>query len=406
MMKNIVFTIHNYSGAQTYANQLKTYLSTKKDVNLYIIYLGDPSYKEFTVFKDTEYNLVSFYFPPSGKRNFEIYSKRAVDLLSIWLKSSENIILHLNSPYQNWFCHYFKLKFNAKVVYTLHFLLSKYTEYHLKNNDIEQFNDINGAKEIIEGCDRLICVTSFAKEMINKYYKSSYDKTHLIYNGCNIGICKQLKSSQSKVELRTKYGFGEKDVILLYVGRIDDSKGCDVLIKSVLNLIHKVNNLKLVVVGGGNYKMCLNQVGLNCSKILFTGYLDSNTLGDLYKIVDIGIIPSLWEQCSYVALEMMSYRLPVIYSDVPGLNEIFGDSELNVKIAVNVDKSKHNLKINLESLEGAILKLACDENLRLRLANNMYKIWESRFKTEIMGELVYDLYDSISLESKQIRNGR
>lgn len=45
---------------------------------------------------------------------------------------------------------------------------------------------------------------------------------------------------------------------------------------------------------------------------------------ELYQIVDLGILPSFFEQCSYVAIEMMMFGLPfVAYTMQGGLKDMF-----------------------------------------------------------------------------------
>ena len=50
-------------------------------------------------------------------------------------------------------------------------------------------------------------------------------------------------------------------------------------------------------------------------------------------MVDVGIVPSFVEQCSYTAIEMMCFGLPLIVSDVEGLKEIVpGNCGLKIKV--------------------------------------------------------------------------
>ena len=45
-------------------------------------------------------------------------------------------------------------------------------------------------------------------------------------------------------------------------------------------------------------------------------------LYELYAIVDVGIVPSVYEEFGYVAGEMMLNKLPIIVSETSGLKEI------------------------------------------------------------------------------------
>ena len=47
----------------------------------------------------------------------------------------------------------------------------------------------------------------------------------------------------------------------------------------------------------------------------YIGYLQKNELEKWYQLVDIGVLPSYSEQCSYTGIEMMMYSLPIVASD-------------------------------------------------------------------------------------------
>ena len=60
--------------------------------------------------------------------------------------------------------------------------------------------------------------------------------------------------------------------------------------------------------------------------VKFTGWLDQKALGELYRTVDICVVPSVWpEPFGIVALEAMACEKPVIVSRVGGLQHIVDD---------------------------------------------------------------------------------
>ena len=75
-------------------------------------------------------------------------------------------------------------------------------------------------------------------------------------------------------------------------------------------------------------------------KIYFTGELNSDELNSLYEIADIGIHPSLNEQCSFSVLEMMKYGLPIIGYDLSGMSCLINHNLNGTKISL-----KKNIKI-------------------------------------------------------------
>ena len=59
--------------------------------------------------------------------------------------------------------------------------------------------------------------------------------------------------------------------------------------------------------------------------MIYIGYLQKNELEKWYQLVDIGVLPSYSEQCSYTGIEMMMYSLPIVASDGFGVRNMFHD---------------------------------------------------------------------------------
>lgn len=84
--------------------------------------------------------------------------------------------------------------------------------------------------------------------------------------------------------LKHKLLFRENDLIILYVGRLDPSKGLDLLISSFYNVTAKLDNAHLIIVGDGDYDTYIKKCFSIRNKITFTGKI---TKENLYgKIID------------------------------------------------------------------------------------------------------------------------
>ncbi len=85
---------------------------------------------------------------------------------------------------------------------------------------------------------------------------------------------------------------------------------------------------RLAVVGStGNWDFVRKSCYPVLSKIHFTGALSPEEVDKWYQIADIGLLPSYTEQCSYVGLEMIAHRLPVVASDGFGVRCMFQKQE-------------------------------------------------------------------------------
>jgi len=113
-----------------------------------------------------------------------------------------------------------------------------------------------------------------------------------------------------------------KKPIILFVGRIDDPrKGLDVLIKA-FKLILKEIDSQLVIVGKGNHTIYKNLVDPIKDKIVFTGYIDDNTLKKIYSICDVYVCPSHLEGFGLTILEALAAGKPVVATNVGAIPEL------------------------------------------------------------------------------------
>ena len=97
-------------------------------------------------------------------------------------------------------------------------------------------------------------------------------------------------------------------------------------------------------------------------KIDILGTVSFNELKELYTTNTIGVIPSLHEQCSYVAIEMSMFGMPMIVSDVDALSEMFEDEVNALRIPLVFDED-FGLELDEEKLADAIIRLIDDEAL-------------------------------------------
>lgn len=96
--------------------------------------------------------------------------------------------------------------------------------------------------------------------------------------------------------------------------------------------------------------------------IKLLGHVDYSRLQELYKSADIGLISSLFEQCSYVALEMMMHGLPVVYSGIEELREVFGyNDNMNVPVKFTIYSG---LGLDVDLFADKIMKLMDSQDLR------------------------------------------
>jgi len=157
---------------------------------------------------------------------------------------------------------------------------------------------------------------------------------------------------------RKEAGLKEDDLFLLSVGRLVYQKAHSVLIQSMPALLEEFPNLKLGICGDGTLRKKLTvqigELGLSES-VKLLGIWD-NVTGFL-AVADIFVLPSRWEGLPIALLEGMSAGLPVVATNVEGVDEVVEDGEHGFLVPVE----------DVEELTKAILKLLKDKQLRLKM---------------------------------------
>lgn len=138
-------------------------------------------------------------------------------------------------------------------------------------------------------------------------------------------------------ELRNRLGIKEKEKTILFVGALDKAhyfKGVDILLKSFreVNLLPQIS-CRLIIVGDGDLRLRYEKQAQDLDmpdKVIFAGRVSKENLRSYYKLADIFVLPSIdsSEACGLVLLEAMSFGIPVIASNLPGVRTQVGDRGL------------------------------------------------------------------------------
>jgi glycosyltransferase involved in cell wall biosynthesis len=127
---------------------------------------------------------------------------------------------------------------------------------------------------------------------------------------------------------------GQKDFIILFVGRMEWRKGIATLIHALKLVKEKISNAKLVVVGGKIFGEQFNEADkkeyerllevadkLHNVKddVKFVGAVNHGDLPKYYSSADVLVIPSYYEPFGLVAIEGLASKVPVVASRVGGL---------------------------------------------------------------------------------------
>ena len=142
----------------------------------------------------------------------------------------------------------------------------------------------------------------------------------------------------------------------------------------------------MLIVGDGKYFQSVES-----KHITFMGFVNESDLNELYRIADMGIILSLYEEFGYVAIEMMMHKLPIIATDTTGLSEIIENNITGVKIPVKYKKTGEPF-VDTNYVAEKMVQLIKDDDNRLFLASNARRVYKQKFSDHLFMMKMKNVY--------------
>jgi len=146
-------------------------------------------------------------------------------------------------------------------------------------------------------------------------------KKIVIHNGISKITYKKIKNPLT--DLKVKYSAKK---ILLMLATYEERKGYDFIFECMDRIVKIDPYIHLVVFGYGlddEYKSILEKRNNRISKNNIHIYKYFNDISTLIRSSDVVVVPSQYmESFSYVALESMFYRKPVVATKIGGLKEV------------------------------------------------------------------------------------
>ena len=162
-----------------------------------------------------------------------------------------------------------------------------------------------------------------------KYFKDTYKKDSI-----TIPTAVHLPSSDGKDDnaILKKYGLQSRKYFL-FMARLVQDKNPDYLIEGFKAC--QYGNMRLVIAGSNDsdpeYVKRLHEISAGNDNIVFTGAIYGDEKDAILRNAYVFCIPSTIEGLSIVLLEAMSYKLPVIASDIDANRELLDDNAVWVR---------------------------------------------------------------------------
>jgi spore coat protein SA len=223
--------------------------------------------------------------------------------------------------------------------------------------------------KIDKNYSHIISTSNYVKEIWNKSSTINGNNNFVLLNGINIDKFDRKIKRKEKINLKKKLNIGRNDFIVLFCGRIDQSKGIKELIYAMENFYYK--NVKLLIVGSSNFgkksisifqEEVLELVHKKKGKIVFTGFVHNDDLYKYYQLANVIVAPSLIEEAALlVGIEAMASGKPIISTNAGGNVEY-----ISKKCGIIVEKDQ----FLIQNLRESIKKIYEEKTLQKKYSIN------------------------------------
>jgi glycosyltransferase involved in cell wall biosynthesis len=222
--------------------------------------------------------------------------------------------------------------------------------------------------------DRIICISG---DEYNEAVRAGISSRRLVL--VHNGISRNRPSLDA-----TSAIWPSRKTKVLFIGRLDRQKGCDLLIESARRLeeLIDVRIIGASVIGKSENSDVPRNVAL-------LGWMNRNQIEGHLEVADLVVIPSRWEAFGLVAIEAMRAAKPIVAFRVGALPEIVEDGITGtlcdpVAVAPLVDALQRASKLDLKAAGQrghARFRQLYDIEMTHRALNRVYLDLGSRVQT-------------------------
>lgn len=228
-------------------------------------------------------------------------------------------------------------------------------------------------------------VSSIAMGAFRSEYATLPGQWQIVHPGVDVRRFASPDRAACRAEIRGRYGIGEDDLLLLFVGMNFEVKGLDTIMAAVAKAraARPEANVRLLVVGRGDerkYAKIADSLGIT-DAVTFAGTQHAG-LEKSYRAADVFTLFSAFDTFGMVVLEAMAAGLPVIVSPNVGAKDLveegvngfvlpdFRDADAAAERILQLLKAERRESMGMEA------QLEAGEHTWERLAERMEKLYQ------------------------------
>lgn len=301
-------------------------------------------------------------------------------------------VLHSHYWLSGWAALELQKEWHVPVVHMFHTLGRMKNRVAQSAEEHEDDLRITTEQDIVERADCIVAATPAERIQLMWLYGADMRRIRVIPPGVNVSHFHPVP----KDEARRAIGMQDDSLLLLFVGRIEQIKGIDILLQALAILKReereRSQNLCLAIIGGmadeeagenaelRRLKALGAELGLD-SLVAFLGAKNQETLQYYYSAAEAVIMPSHYESFGMVALEAMACGTPVIASEVGGLAFLVQDGVTGFHVPTN----------DPAELAGKIRLILDNEPLRREMAAAA-TAYAQRYSWPLIADRIEQLY--------------
>ena len=244
------------------------------------------------------------------------------------------------------------------------------------------FDKVFGFK-ILHGASKVFALTEVEKEQYLKMGVEE-DRIEIVPLGINI---EEYSDLPEEGIFREKFNISKDDKLIIFIGRVHEIKGLDLLIDAFKELADSVSDVKLAIVGPDDgYMDALNLRIAECGlsdKVIVTGPLYKKEKQEALVDCDLFVMPSKYESFTTSGLEAMACGKPLVLTKN---NHIHDWVDGSVGLACDDDKM---------SLKDAMAEVLFDEELSKKFGMNGRRLIQEKYNWDMINEQILNIYESI-----------
>lgn len=262
-----------------------------------------------------------------------------------------------------------------------------YARYYLMGEAGEGFYTNAAEKRAYTQSDRVVACTACGRDFVRRMAGVDGERTTLVSNATT-----DRASGAVRPELDR-----HRRARLLFVGSVVEGKGIFFILEALRRVVAEGYGVELFVAGAGpeeNFERIRSD--FSTVPVHRLGVIGFDELRGYYETCDIGVIGSVQEQNSYVAIEMAMFGLPVVTTAADGLDEMFTDRVDALKVPVVFDRLR-GLRVDVARMRDSLVELLTCPELRRELGAGARRLYERKYTLPRMTDEVVRLYESIDV---------